>query len=162
MPAILNACSGLDVGIDFLLDGVSRADVKEMIVKWEEYFCAFGLVHERIDFACQKGGVLLRLPGLAGTDTSFERRAAIKAEQDEQEKIAVEIGQLDAVSVEVEGLRQRLAALTAQAQYVWNARDEQSTRVNALEAELAQHASNFTAMAQALQRLRQFVARSTP
>ena len=73
IPIVLDAASGMDLSIDFLLDDVIRADEKEMALAWESQLQAFGLPYQRVDYHFEKGGLLLAIESLFGVDTTFAR-----------------------------------------------------------------------------------------
>jgi hypothetical protein len=71
VPIVLDAASGIDISIDFLLDDLNRTDEKEMALAWEKQFQRFGLPYRRVDFPFEKGGLLLCTQSLKSVDTSL-------------------------------------------------------------------------------------------
>ena len=61
-----------------------------------------------------------------------------------------------------EELKQQLVVQSVEVQMIQEVFDEQAARIKELQTELAQQTGNLAAMAQALQRLRQLAAPSTP
>ena len=137
VPIVLDAGSGMDLSIDFLLDDMIRADEKEMSLAWEQQLQVFGVHHHRVDYNFEKGGLLLRVKSLAGIDTSLARSEAIAAAKQEQEAIA----RVDELLTELEAAKQAAANETAAAQQsVTELRDQlsaQTAKAKSLEAELA-------------------------
>jgi hypothetical protein len=155
VPIVLDAASGMDLSVDFLLDDMIRADEKEMALSWEQQLQALGLGYQLVDYSFEKGGLLLSVNSLAGVDTSLARCQALAAEQQEQEAIAAAIARVDELLAELEAakqaaakekatalqsaaeLKQQLAAQAETLQQTQKARDEQAARVKGLEGELA-------------------------
>ncbi|MFZ0408991.1 MAG: hypothetical protein WAM11_12900 [Cyanobium sp.] len=155
VPIVLDAASGMDLSVDFLLDDMIRTDEKEMALAWEQQLQAFGLRYQRVDYSFEKRGLLLSVNSLAGVDTSLARCQALAAEQQEQEAIAAAIARVDELLAELEAakqaaakekatalqsataLKQQLSAQAETLQQTQKACDEQATRVKDLERELA-------------------------
>ena len=70
VPILLDAASGMDLSIDFVLDDMIRSDAKDMALAWEQQLQAFGVHYQRVDYSFEKSGLLLSLNSLAGIDTS--------------------------------------------------------------------------------------------
>lgn len=155
VPIVLDAASGMDISVDFLLDDLIRTDEKELALAWEQQLQTLGLSYQRVDYRFEKGGLLLSVNSLAGVDTSLARSQALAAEQQEQEAIAAAIARVDELLAELEAakqaaakdkaaahqtvseLKQQLEAQAETLQQAQKARDEQAARVKALESELA-------------------------
>lgn len=73
IPILLDAASGLNLSIDFLLDDMIRTDEKEMALAWEHQLQAFGLPYQRVDYKFEKRALLLATENLSGVDTSLVR-----------------------------------------------------------------------------------------
>lgn len=80
-PIVLDAASGLNLSIDFLLDDMIRTDEKEMALAWEHQLQAFGLPYQRVDYNFEKGGLLLATENLSGVDTSLVRAEELNLRQ---------------------------------------------------------------------------------
>ena len=115
-PIVLDAASGMDISIDFLLDDMIRTDEKEMAMAWEERIKAFGLTYERIDYNFEKGGMLLTLNSLAGTDTSLVRSDALASERQELEAISSAITQVDELLAELKQVKEVASSMKEEAQ----------------------------------------------
>lgn len=68
---MLDAASGMDLSIDFLLDDMIRTDEIEMALAWERQLQAFGLPYQRVDYNFEKGGLLLATENLSDVDTTL-------------------------------------------------------------------------------------------
>lgn len=73
IPIVLDAVSGMDLSIDFLLDDMIRTDEIESVLAWQNQLQAFGLSYQRVDYGFEKGGLLLSTDSLSGVDTSLVR-----------------------------------------------------------------------------------------
>jgi hypothetical protein len=134
IPIVLDAASGMDLSIDFLLDDMIRTDEKEIAMAWEHQFKAFGIPYQRVDYNFEKGGLLLATENLSGIDTSLARAEAMAAEKREQEAIAEAIARVDELLAELEAAKQSSAKELQQTQ---QARDAQAAKVKGLDSELA-------------------------
>ncbi|MCX5969542.1 MAG: hypothetical protein NTV57_18300 [Cyanobacteria bacterium] len=134
MSIVLDAASGMDLSIDFLLDDMIRPDEQELALAWEQQLKSFGLSYQRVDYNFEKGGLLLSLKGLDGIDTSFVRSDQLAAEKSEQEAVAAAIARVDELLSELETAKRSSAQALQQSQAI---RDEQAARVKVLERELA-------------------------
>ena len=140
VPILLDAASGMDLSIDFLLDDMIRSDEKEMALAWEQQLQAFGMHYQRVDYNFDKGGLLLSVNSLAGIDTSLARSKALATEKQEQEAIAAAIDRVDELLAELEAAKQAAAQEKAAAQQ--SATDlkqqlsAQAAKAKSLEAEL--------------------------
>jgi hypothetical protein len=155
VPIVLDAASGMDLSVDFLLDDMIRTDEKEMALAWEQQIQAFDLRYQRVDYRFEKGGLLLSLDNLAGVDTSLARREALAAEKQEQQAIAAAIVRVDELLAELEAakqaaandkaaahqsateLKQQLAAQAETLQQAQKALDGQAAKLKTLEGDLA-------------------------
>jgi len=81
VPVVLDAVSGMDISIDFLLDDMIRADERGIALAWERQLREFGLSYQRVDYKFEKGGLLLSIPDLKGVDTSLARAKWIDFQQ---------------------------------------------------------------------------------
>lgn len=135
VPIVLDAASGIDLSIDFLLDDMIRADEKETALAWEQQLQAFDVHYQRVDYNFEKGGLLLSVNSLAGIDTSLARSQALATEKQEQDAIArVDelLNELEAQTAKVKSLEAELAALKAER----DAAASVITRLDALAAEI--------------------------
>ena len=80
IPILLDACNGINLSIDFLLDDLFRTDEKETAIAWEKHFQSLGLDYQRTDYKFEKGGMLLRIEDLAEIDTSLNHIEALARE----------------------------------------------------------------------------------
>ena len=133
VPIVLDAASGTDISIDFLLDDMIRTDEKEMAIAWEELIKAFGLSYERIDYNFEKGGMLLTLNSLERSNTSLLHSEALTSEKQEQEAIASAITQVDELLAELEQVKQVASSEKSKAQ---QAVDELKQQLEAQGGEL--------------------------
>lgn len=172
VPIVLDAASGMDLSVDFLLDDMIRTDEKEMALAWEQQLRSFGLRYQRVDHAFEKGGLLLSVESVTGMDTSLARSKALAAEKQEQEAVAAAIARVDELLAELETskqasakekaaaeqgaaeLKQQLSAQAETLQQAQKSRDEQAALVKTLEGELAILKAQQDGVVAGLQRLR--------
>lgn len=89
IPIVLDACNGLAVAIDFLLDDVIRFDEREMASAWESIMQSLEISYTRHNLHFEKGGMLIHVPSLKEQITSRSSPNQIGLTHDnEQEKIA--------------------------------------------------------------------------
>lgn len=81
IPIVLDAASGYDLSIDFLLDDMIRTDEKEIALAWEHQLQVFGLPYQRVDYDFEKGGLLLATENLSGVDTRLARAGELNLRQ---------------------------------------------------------------------------------
>ena len=171
IPVVLDACSGLNVSVDFLLDDMIRSNEKGMASAWEDIFRIFGLSYERVDYAYEKGGLLLRLASFSGTDTNFGRRAELEGQGRAQAEIASAITRVDELLAELDAakqqaaqqlqqLQQALADAESRATTANQACDEQAAKLKSVEGELAQLKAGRKKTVVALQRVRHLARRA--
>lgn len=77
IPIVLDAASGMDLSIDFLLDDMIRTDEIEMALAWEHQLQTFGVPYQRVDYNFEKGGLLFTTGNLSGVDTTLSRAEEI-------------------------------------------------------------------------------------
>ena len=73
IPIVLDAASGMDLSIDFLLDDMIRTEEQEIALAWEHQLQAFGLPYQRVDYNFEKRGLLLATENLSEVDTTLAR-----------------------------------------------------------------------------------------
>lgn len=81
IPIVLDAASGMDLSIDFLLDDMIRTDEIEMALAWEHQLQTFGVPYQRVDYNFEKGGLLLATENLSDVDTSLVRAEVLSLRQ---------------------------------------------------------------------------------
>lgn len=112
IPVVLDACSGLNVSIDFLVDDMIRTDEKEMAEAWEASLRMFDLHYERFDYDYEKGGMLLRLSSLSDIETTLTRRSKLEKQQREKVEIAKAVTEVEELLVKLDTFTQNAALET--------------------------------------------------
>lgn len=133
-PMVLNASSGMNVAIDFLIDDILNKEADELVLQWEAVFLSSGLDYRRHQPVPGNAGLLLRLNSNIGTDAAQKFCDSIAMEKHDREAItdeALRVGQLFEELANAEQHAQQ------ELQHAQQASDELAERVKTLEAGLA-------------------------